>query len=139
MFLPLEDTDIGFVINMNSIKSESNVERILSGGLIVAALLTIPLVVAQERGQTGSLVTIFDWATWAMFALEYSVMLFLSSDRLVYVKGNKLSVAVVVLSFPALPAVFTLIRFLRIVRILVVSVRTIYALRVFFKTQPWNL
>lgn len=38
-----------------------NVERVLEAAVVLAALVTIPLVIAQEQGHSGLLVILGDW------------------------------------------------------------------------------
>jgi len=79
-----------------------------------------------------------DWTIWAIFLLEYVVMVVFSPKRIAYVRQNPLNLVVVVLSYPALPAMFGLVRlarlarFLRLVRLMTVTARAIEALRIIF-------
>lgn len=95
----------------------AHVERVLEIAVIVAALLTIPLIVAQEREAGGWLVVLGDWTVWSVFTIEYALMSSIARDRWEYTRRNWLNVAVIVLSFPALPALFALTRLVRLVRV----------------------
>ncbi|MFQ5827796.1 MAG: potassium channel family protein [Candidatus Methylomirabilia bacterium] len=86
--------------------------------VVIAALVTIPLTVAQEQGRTGSLVVVGDWAVWAVFLIEYVVMVALSQDRLAYARRNWFKMAVIVVSFPAFPSLLALVRLGRLARLL---------------------
>lgn len=97
--------------------NRTKLERILEIVVIAAALATIPLTVAQERGAGGWAVVAGDWAVWSVFTIEYLVMSSIGRDRWEYTRRNWLNVAVIVLSFPALPALFALTRLVRLVRV----------------------
>ncbi|MDQ7841389.1 MAG: ion channel [bacterium] len=113
----------------------SRLDRALEIAVVLAALVTIPLTVAPERGARSLLIVVGDWTVWAVFLAEYSVRLALSRDRRTYVRSNRLSLAIVVLSFPMLPALMGLLRLARLVRLLrllripVVLLRGLKALR----------
>lgn len=106
--------------------------------VVLAALGTVPLTVAQERGATGSTVALVDWAIWGVFLLDLVIGISRTSDRKGYVRSNWIDVAVVVLSFPALPALLKfarlarlarLTRLFRLVRLVAVATKGIRALR----------
>jgi voltage-gated potassium channel len=91
-------------------------EAILEWGVVLGALATIPLTIAQEAG-ANSWVVVGDWIVWVIFLVEYVVMIGLADNRSAYAKSNLLSVAVIVLSFPALPTVLALTRLARLTRL----------------------
>jgi voltage-gated potassium channel len=83
-------------------------------------------------------VTAADWAVWAVFALEYAVMMTLVENRWKYTRENWLMVAIIVITFPVLPALLSLarlirlgrlIRLVRLVRLALVTTRGLRALR----------
>jgi len=92
-------------------------ERRLEAPVIVAALLTIPLTLAQAQGREGGWVVAGDWVVWAVFALEYLIMVAVVGDRWHYTRRNWFNVAIVILSFPALPELFALLRLARLARL----------------------
>jgi hypothetical protein len=110
-------------------------QQILEVGVIFAALGTIPLTIAQQRGDTSLPVLAGDWAVWSVFFIEYVVGVRLAENRLAYTRRNWLSVAVILLSFPLLPALFALtrlarlLRLFRLVRLGAVGARGVRALR----------
>lgn len=114
---------------------ERRLDRVLEIAVVLAALVTVPLTVASERGNRSLLIVVGDWTVWAVFFAEYTIRLALSRDRRTYIRSNWLSLAVVVLSFPMLPALMGLVRMVRLVRLLrlarvpVVLLRGIVALR----------
>jgi hypothetical protein len=57
-------------------------------------------------------------AVWAIFVLEYAVMVSAAPERTAYIKRNPLNLAVIVLSYPGLPAIFGLVRLARLARFL---------------------
>lgn len=113
-------------------------ERSLQIAVLVAVLATIPLMIAQEGGSVGPLVKVGDWAVWAIFVVEYVALFALTTDRANYVRGHWLSLAVIILSFPALPALFQLVRLVRIVRLArlaLVAWRGVQALGLVFRRK----
>jgi voltage-gated potassium channel len=91
--------------------------RVLEALVILAALGTIPLVVAEERGGGGPWLAFFDWTIWAVLLVEYLALLALARDRRDHATDKLLSLAVLVLSFPLLPHLFGLVRLTRLVRL----------------------
>jgi voltage-gated potassium channel len=121
--------------------SRRRLQATLEACVIVAAIVTIPLTVLQLRGHEHVGVDAADWVVWVVFAAEYTAMLAIARDRGRYVRENWLAAAVVVLSFPLLPALlaFTrlarlarLTRLVRLIRIVVVGIRGIAAIRFVF-------
>jgi voltage-gated potassium channel len=106
--------------------------------VVVGALATIPLTLVGEKISAEKWVQIADWAVWAIFLLEYVAMVVVAPDRTAYIKRNPLNLAVIVLSYPGLPAMFGLIRlarlvrFLRLIRLMTVTARAIEGLRIIF-------
>ena len=95
--------------------------------VVVAALLTVPLVVIQEsslRAPWPEVARLLNWVTWIVFALETVVMLAVVPDRGRWLRRHVIDVLVVVLTPPFAPAawqsgrLFRLVRLLRLVRIL---------------------
>jgi voltage-gated potassium channel len=112
--------------------------RLLEGMVLVGAVATIPLTVIGEENPRTAWVQTADWVVWAIFFIEYLVLLATSSERARYIKRNPLNLAVVVLSYPHLPLAFGLVRlarfvrFVRLLRLMGVTVRAIEALRTIF-------
>ncbi len=99
------------------ITERNRIEAVLETAVIVAAIATIPLTIAEETGVRPALVLVADWVLWAVFVIEYAFMLGIAHDRRVYANSNWLSVAVIVFSFPMLPAVLALSRLARLARL----------------------
>jgi voltage-gated potassium channel len=107
----------------------------LEVAVVLAALGTVPLVVAHLRDVTGPDIVIIDWVIWSIFFIEYVMMMALVADRREYVRRARLSLAIVVLTFPLLPAVLGVTRLARLIlllRLLGLSGRGIIALRRIF-------
>ncbi|HEX7059434.1 MAG TPA: potassium channel family protein [Solirubrobacterales bacterium] len=94
--------------------------------VVIAASLTIPIIVIQESDLGGvwrGVSTVLNWATWSVFAAEVVVMLFIVRNRRRWIRGHLIDVAVTVLTPPFAPAVwqagraFRLVRLLRLVRL----------------------
>ncbi len=95
--------------------------------VVIAALLTVPLVVIQEsnlRAPWPEVARVLNWVTWGVFALETVVMLMVVPDRWRWLRRHVIDVLVVVITPPFAPAgwqsgrLFRLVRLLRLVRIL---------------------
>ena len=114
------------------------IELPLHWAVTIAAVATVPILIAQERGDESLWTSLGDWAVWAVFLAEFALMWLCAADRLQFTKRSWLSVLVVVLSFPLLPHVLTSVRFLRlarlmqflkIVRVVAVTARGMQAIR----------
>jgi len=92
--------------------------RALEAAVVLAALATVPLTIAPARNPPSPAVLAGDWAVWAVFLLEYAILLAVARDRRAFARSNWLSLAVVVLSFPMLPALMGFVRLTRLVRLL---------------------
>ncbi len=95
--------------------------------VVVAAMLTVPLLVIQESDLTApwpEVARVFNWATWIVFLVEMVVMLAVVPNRRRWLLHHLIDVAVVVITPPFAPAgwqsgrIFRLVRLLRLVRIL---------------------
>lgn len=96
------------------------VERRFDMPVMVAALLTIPLIVIEESdyGQPWDAIGVaLNWGTWLVFLAEVVIMLRVVPDRKRWVRENPIAVGVTVLTPPFL-ALFTPIRLLRLLRVL---------------------
>jgi voltage-gated potassium channel len=103
--------------------------------VVIAALLTIPILVIQEShfGEPWQTVgAILNWATWSTFFIEAVVMLSVVPRRRDWLRSHIVDVAVIVLTPPFAPAVwqagrvFRLVRLLRLVRVF--SIRRLLSL-----------
>lgn len=107
----------------------------LEVAVILAALLSVPLTIVEVNGQNGTSFQVADWIIWSVFALDYVLGLSLAQDRRRYAFGAWLSLLVVVVSFPLLPALFGMVRLarlarlLRLVRLVVFGARLVTALK----------
>ena len=98
--------------------AHSRVESFLYALVVLACLLTMPVIFYQWQGASFPLLTAADWSIWAVFIVEYGVLLMLAPDRKRHIVGNWLSAGIIVLSFPQLPAVMGFVRLVRLTRIL---------------------
>ncbi len=94
--------------------------------VVVAALLTIPILVIQESdfGEPWETVaTVLNWGTWTVFLVEAVIMLAVVPDRRHWLRHHLVDLAVVVITPPFAPQawqngrLFRLIRLLRLVRV----------------------
>ena len=98
--------------------AHSRVESFLYAIVVLACLLTMPVIFYQWQGCSSPLLTAADWSIWAVFVVEYGALLVFAPDRKRYIVGNWMSAGVIVLSFPQLPAVMGFVRLVRLTRIL---------------------
>src|SRR6185503_20346665 len=76
-----------------------------------------------------------DWAVWAVFLVEYVILLGLAPDGGPFVRRQWLAAAVIVVSCPILPAFFDLARLARlgrVLRVVFVAWRALGTLRAIF-------
>ena len=98
--------------------TRASIESYLYALVVLACLGTVPVIFYQGQGVKAPLLTAADWTIWAIFVIEYGILLILTPDRKRYARGNWLSAGIIVLSFPQLPAVMSFIRLVRLARIL---------------------
>jgi voltage-gated potassium channel len=107
----------------------------LEVGVILAALLSVPLTIVEVNGENGPSFQAADWIIWSVFALDYILGLSLADDRRRFATRAWLSLLVVVVSFPLLPALFGIVRLarlarlLRLVRLVALGARLVTALK----------
>jgi voltage-gated potassium channel len=96
------------------------VQRRFDVPVMVAALLTIPLLVIEESnyGQPWDGIGVaLNWGTWLVFLAEVVVMLAVVPNRMRWARENPIAVGVTALTPPFLSA-FAPIRLLRLLRVL---------------------
>ena len=111
------------------------IEKKLEIATLIAAIATVPLTILQTQGNDSGWVWVADWAIWSVFALEYTILMVMSDNRLRTTRQHWLAVAIIIVSFPLLPALFAttrfarLLRLVRLVRLLLVADRGTRALK----------
>ena len=107
-------------------------ERLLDVSVIVAAVVTAPIIVLQISGHTSVAIVAIDWTLWAVFAFDLVVGI---SYRRISRFHLVLNAVIVVTSFPLLPDLLSatrmtgFIRLFRVIRIVAVIGRATPALR----------
>lgn len=89
--------------------------------VIVAAVLTIPLVLIQESNLSQPWPTIgsvLNWGTWLVFASEVVTMLWVVPSKRTWLRTHMLDVAVTALTPPFAPAAWQAGRVYRVARLL---------------------
>ncbi len=89
--------------------------------MLVAAVLVVPVLVAEEANvaEPWSTVTeVANWAIWVAFFTEVAVMLWVVPEKLTWIRQHPLEVAIVVLTVPAIVANLAGLRLLRLLRVL---------------------
>lgn len=94
-------------------------KRRLAVPVLIATVGVIPLLIFEQRlsdrGGSPWLVAA-NWVIWAVFAVELAVMLYVTPRRRAYLRAAWLDVAIVVVTFPALPHLFAALRLARLAR-----------------------
>ena len=98
--------------------AHGRIESSLYALVVLACLLTMPVIFYQWQGVSSRLLTVADWGIWAIFVFEYGVLLIRAPDRKHYIAGNWLNAGIIALSFPQLPTVMGFVRLVRLTRIL---------------------
>jgi hypothetical protein len=110
-------------------KERSPLVKFVDAAVIVAALATVPLTVAQLRGFDGPLAAGLDWVVWLVFVANFFVLLFEPRSKGGYEGKHwyssanlrdawfSIDLGIVILSFPLLPALFGLVRLARLARL----------------------
>jgi voltage-gated potassium channel len=89
--------------------------------ILIAALLVVPVIVIEEQATSSGLLgaaQVLNWLIWAAFVAEFVSVLVAAENRLGYVRLAWLDLAIILFSFPLLPAAFASSRLLRLVRLL---------------------
>ena len=92
--------------------------RLLEPLVVLGALATIPLTLAEEHGDRGWLLSWSDWGIWALFLVDLVVLTATAPKARAYLRSNWIYVLVVVASFPMLPAILGFARVARLIRLL---------------------
>jgi voltage-gated potassium channel len=117
-----------------TLSSALKIHKALYWATVLAAIGTIPVVLAEQEAHTGVWIDTANWTLWSVFALEYGIGLAIARDRRHYLRTNPFGLAIVVLSFPLLPSILgfarlaRLVNLLRLMRLLVASARGIRVL-----------
>jgi voltage-gated potassium channel len=97
------------------------IEQVMQPYIMVAALLTIPMIAITESHPGGTWEAIgnfLNWAAWLVFALEFVLMMVVVPSRTAWLRRHPLDVAIVFLSPPVLPPGLQGIRVVRLFRLL---------------------
>lgn len=89
--------------------------------VVIAALLTIPILIIQESnlGRPWQVIgAVLNWGTWLTFATEVAVMLWVVPRRRTWLRTHVLDLAITVLTPPFAPAAWQAGRAFRLVRLL---------------------
>jgi hypothetical protein len=89
--------------------------------LLIAVLLTIPVVVIEQAHASGGwkhAAAVTNWLIWSAFAFEVVAMLLVVPNRRHWLRGHLLEVAIVVLTPLFLPSSLQAARLFRLLRLL---------------------
>jgi voltage-gated potassium channel len=96
---------------------QSRALRGLEALVVIGAIATIPLTILLEEHERGAVVEIADWMVWCIFAVEFAATVWVNRRSKDLGRRAVLPLAVVVLSFPMLPAILGLVRLARLARV----------------------
>lgn len=88
--------------------------------VLIAALLVVPVIYIEEQVADPiwlNVALIGNWLIWLAFFLEYMVLVRVVDDKWTYTKSAWLDVAIIVFTFPLLPALLGSFRLLRMTRL----------------------
>jgi voltage-gated potassium channel len=97
------------------------VERFFNVPVIVAALLSLPVIVIEETSAgepIHSIALALDWTIWSVFVAEVVAMLWVVPNRWRWLAENPLDVVIVLLTPPVFPPGLQSLRVLRLLRLL---------------------
>jgi len=98
----------------------TRVAEILNTPMLIAAVLTLPMVAISESHPGGALedvARILNWVTWIAFAIELVVMLAVVPNRRLWLRHHPLDAFIVIFTPPVLPAGLQGLRVLRLLRL----------------------
>ncbi|MDP9227332.1 MAG: ion transporter [Actinomycetota bacterium] len=110
-------------------EEEKTLLKIVRRVVVIAALATIPVTIAELNESSSTLVRVADWLIWLAFLVEWALMLLFPPKAGGFLGRNVLdrhnwrdwrnwlSVAILIISFPLLYPAFQLIRLVRVVRL----------------------
>ncbi len=93
---------------------------LLHGTVILAALASVPLTVAQLHGDDTPLMEAADWTIWTVFVVDFVAGLLMASrrgGRADYLRRSWIGVVLVVLTFPAVPGLLNGLGIARLARL----------------------
>lgn len=96
------------------------VSRVFEILVLFAALMVIPMVLIEEffdSPEADRVAMIGNWMIWVIFVIEYLVMVWIVPDRWRYTRKAWLDIAIIVLTFPPLPALLATLRLARLARL----------------------
>lgn len=112
--------------------------------VLVAALAVVPVIAIEERAESvlwQQIAVVGNWLIWLVFLVEFVTVLTVTSTKWAYIRSAWLDLAIIVTSFPLLPAGLAatrlarlarlgrVLRLLRLLRLLAVLVRARTAAR----------
>ena len=100
-----------------SARRRTDVRFLIDVAVIFAALATVPLMIAQQRVGDTAWLDAGDWIVWAIFLIEFTYLVGVSSDRWKAAKRQWTGAVIIIVSFPLLPALFAATRLVRLTRI----------------------
>jgi voltage-gated potassium channel len=77
----------------------------------------VPVIIFQTQGYDNIWLSVADWIIWTVFAVEFGVLIAISDNRRQTARKHWISLAIIIVSFPLLPALFAATRFARALRL----------------------
>ncbi len=118
--------------------------RAFEAPVLVAALMVVPVILIEENATGQGWLTVAmvaNWAIWATFVAEYTVVLSLTDAKAAYTRSAWLDLLIIIVSFPLLPALLAgtrlirLLRLLRVTRLLAILTRGSLAVAALFSSR----
>ncbi|HET7768404.1 MAG TPA: potassium channel family protein [Chloroflexota bacterium] len=111
--------------------------RALDVLVVLAAMVSVPLTIAELHGNEEPIVLALDWAIWAVFVADAALIGYTALDWRTRLRRGWVAYLLVLLTFPAAPTLLhglRLVRLLRIVRLLRLAFVAARAVRVVKRT-----
>ena len=84
-------------------------EKFFQVPVMVAVVMLIPVLILEYSSDfDNDVAVLLNWVIWSVFLLEYSVLFFLSSSKIGFVKSHKIELFILIFSFPVVPEGFSL-------------------------------
>ena len=108
------------------------VRRALDLLVVLAAMISVPLTIAELHGNEDPLVVVLDWAIWVVFVFDAALIGYAAPDWRTRMRRGWLAYMLVALTLPAAPALLhglrwvRLLRLVRLVRLAFVTARAVH-------------
>src|SRR5437763_82174 len=103
------------VLASNALESlPDRLRKWLAAAVVAGAFATVPLIILLERASVPAWANVVDWIIWVTFLIDVLVAFHQYYFRRATPTGPWIAAAVLILSFPRLPAFISVVRFARV-------------------------